>query len=316
MRFNGNIKHINNVVVSDPLYDKEASCRYEKNNLNKKNWLADLDIYKTEEKIGKYYIKGISFNLTLQKNKSVCKIEEDGSIDYQKNIEVNRYDIGMDSACIAFGINDKAKIITESKEYQPSFAIKTGQDGIFGEVYEGLKNGELVFLILNGYFEEDFMNENDLFDYIKNQFELTNLKTIDYPLEETNGKLEIGDTVELSTCYITSNINGNRSIRNSDFRDLYKGYHISEIKPDGTTSEIVLDGSSDKEVNLPIVVEVNDITYDYETGYKYYGKIINKDLINEFKQNLYDDSETIEVAFYGSEVIKILSNAENKEMEI
>ena len=62
--------------------------------------------------------------------------------------------------------------------------------------------------------------------------------------------------------------------------------------------------------------KINDITYDYETGYKYYGKIINKDLINEFKQNLYDDSETIEVAFYGSEVIKILSNAENKEMEI
>lgn len=316
MRFIGIIKHINNIVVSDPLYGKEVSCRYEKNNLNKKNWLADLDIYKTEDKIGKYYIKGVAFNLIIQKNKSVCNIDKDGTLTFPQNIKVRKYDIGMDSACIALGINEKAKIISESKEYQPSFSLKTGTDGSFGEVYEGLKDEEVVFLVLNGYFEEDFMNENDLFDYIKNQFELTNLKTIDYPLEETNGKLEIGDTVELSTCYITSNIKGNRSIRNSDFRDIHKGVCIREIKPDGTTSEIVLDGSFDREVNLPIVVEVIDMTFDYETGFKYYGEIINKDLINEFKPNLSKDSETIKVAFYGSEVIKILSNDENKEMEI
>ena len=86
----------------------------------------------------------------------------------------------MDTACVALGINDNAnEIINLCGEWQPSCAVKTGRDGTFGEILEGVKSGKLNFLLINGYFDKDFMNENTLFNYLVEQFQIKDLVKVD-----------------------------------------------------------------------------------------------------------------------------------------
>lgn len=176
MRVKGLIKNLNHIVISDPTYENGVWCRYEKNGLNEKDWRVDLQINSVKTKYKDYDICGTEFYLLLQKDKRDCKIDEEGTIRYLSDIEIKDYTIGMDTACIALGINDSAKEIIDSKEdWQPECAIRTGTDGTFGEVTEGIKDGNLCFLLVNGYFDEDFCNENYLFDYLKEHFEITDL---------------------------------------------------------------------------------------------------------------------------------------------
>lgn len=180
MKFRGKIDSIDNIVVSDPSYDNKVWCRYEKNNINAKNWMASLEINPTETKIEDYDIKGVEFFLLLQKNNEVCSLEEGGRLKYLNNIKLNNYTICMDTACVALGINDNAnEIINSCGEWQPSCAVKTGSDGTFGEILEGEKSGKLNFLLINGYFDEDFMNENTLFNYLVEQFQIKDLVKVD-----------------------------------------------------------------------------------------------------------------------------------------
>lgn len=176
MRTKGLIENLNHIVISDPSYKKDVWCRYEKNDLSEKNWKVDLQIYPVKTKYKDYDIGGTEFYLLLQKDKRDCKIDEEGTIRYLSDIEIKDYTIGMDTACIALGINDSAKEIIDSREdWQPECAIRTGTDGTFGEVTEGIKDGKLCFLLVTGYFDEDFCNENNIFDYLKEHFEIKDL---------------------------------------------------------------------------------------------------------------------------------------------
>lgn len=87
--------------------------------------------------------------------------------------------------CIALGINKNANEIIESKdEWQPDCAIRTGSDGIFGEVIEGLDdNKDLQFVLIYGSFDNELCDENNLIDYLEEQFEITELSKI---MEENN----------------------------------------------------------------------------------------------------------------------------------
>ena len=82
----------------------------------------------------------------------------------------------MDSACVALGLNDKAKEIIDCvDEWQPLCAIETGTDGTFGELLEGTEKGKLRFLFIEGYFNRDLINQDELLEYLKEQFEITDL---------------------------------------------------------------------------------------------------------------------------------------------
>ncbi len=176
MRYKGLIKDLNHIVISDPSYKDGIWCRYEKDNLNEKDWNVDLQIYSVKTKFEDYDIRGTEFYLLLQKDKRDCKIDEEGSIRYLSNIEIKDYTIGMDTACIALGINEDAKEIIDSREeWQPDCAIRTGTDGTFGEVTEGIKDGRLCFLLVTGYIEEDFCDEKEMLKYLVNHFEIENL---------------------------------------------------------------------------------------------------------------------------------------------
>lgn len=282
MKFKGKINNINHIVISDPSYKKGVWCRYEKENLNENDWLVNLDIYPVETKVGKYYIKGTEFSLLLQKDKEDCSIDDKGTLNYRRDIELKDFTIGMDSACIALGINDNAKEIIDCRgDWQPLCAIRTGTDGTFGEVSEGIKNGKIRFLLITGYFEEDFINENELFEYLKNQFEITELVKEDLTLHGDERELNTGDKVEVSSCSIHNDVGGTTTIRNFSYKDEIEGMNLTVENPDGTIEHTTLE-SHDKLVNLPIEIEVIDGFYDYETGYRYKGKINDKKLLKEF----------------------------------
>lgn len=283
MKYKGKIGNINHIVVSDPTYEKGVGCRYENSDLKANDWFVDLVICSTETKIEKYYIKGTEFALLLNKNKKDCSLDNQGVLRYMNDIELKEFTIGMDTACVALGINDNAKeIIKCREEWQPSCAIRTGCDGTFGEVTEGIKNGELHFLLITGYFDEDFINENELFEYLKNRFEIVDLVKEDITLYGEDRKLNKGDIVEVSTCAINNDVGGTTMIRNSSYKDEIAGKCLSVVNPDGTIKLIELE-SHDKLVDMPIKVEVIEGFYDYESGYKYKGKVVDEKLLEKFK---------------------------------
>lgn len=282
MKYKGKIENINHVVISDPYYKNGVWCRYEKDNLDEKNWFVDLDIFSVETKEGKYYTKGMEFYLLLKKNEDICSLDDEGTLSYVSDIKLTDYNIGMDTACVALGINDKAKEIIKSRgEWQPSCALKTGGDGIFGEVGEGKKDESLQFILITGYFDEDFISENELFDYLKEQFKITELVKEDVTLYGDNRELNKGDVVEVSECSISNDVCGTTTIRNSSYKSEIDGMNLTVENPDGTIEHTTLE-SHDKLTDLPIEIEVIDGFYDYETGYRYKGKIMNEKLLEEF----------------------------------
>lgn len=177
MKCYGKINKINHIVISDPSYKKDVSCRYEINNLNEKNWLVDIEINEVEDKFDNIVIKGIEFYLLLHKNNDDC-IFKNKDFKYKKNIEIKNYEIGMDTACVALGINDKAKEIVESpEEWHPTYSIFTATDGYFGDVFEGKKADKVSFILINGYVCEDTnYKSNDILNYLVDQFEIVDLQ--------------------------------------------------------------------------------------------------------------------------------------------
>lgn len=166
MRYKGKIDYINHIVVSDPTYNKDVWCRYEKNDLDEKNWIVDLSIDLVREKVGDYIIKNYYFELLLKKTEYDCELMDGGKVTYSKRNKTNQYDIGIDTACISLGINEYAKEIVDSKEeYQPECSLNTGADGMFGNVLEGVKNKKINFILISGYFDESIIEEHDLLDF-------------------------------------------------------------------------------------------------------------------------------------------------------
>ena len=63
MRYKGLIKDLNHIVISDPSYKDAVWCRYEKDNLNEKDWNVDLQVYSVKTKFEDYDIRGTEFYL-------------------------------------------------------------------------------------------------------------------------------------------------------------------------------------------------------------------------------------------------------------
>lgn len=178
MRYKGKIKELNNIIISDPSYDKSVTCRYERNNLNEENWLIDIDIYPTITPITEELdARATEFFLFLCKNKKLGELKENGTISYLKGIKLEETDIGIDTACVALGINENAKEIINCKDdWQPECALNTLSDGIFGTVKEGKIEDDVVFIWVSGYLDEDTgYSIEDIVDYLQYQLDITNL---------------------------------------------------------------------------------------------------------------------------------------------
>lgn len=266
-----------------------------------------MNIYEVVTKVDKYNIEGIEFSLLLKESEHSCNFEDEDNLLYPPDTNIEKFDIGMDTACVALGINESAnEIIKSQDEWQPDCSIRTGTDGYFGHVYEGKKNNELSFIWINGYFDKDMINENELFDYLTKQFEITELVREDIDLSCEYGMLEKGDKVELSTCAINNNF-GTIKIRNSNYKSLTEGQKLTIENPDGTLETTTLK-SHDKLVDSPIQVEIIEGFYDYETGNHYKGRLLNENLLKEW-------SDTTIVNFSEFDIIKLLEKTSTNEIE-
>jgi len=178
LRYKGKIKELNHIVISDPTYGEDVWCRYEKNNINQKNWKVDIDIHQVEDKFEEITIKGTEFFLCMYRNSRVCQLENEGTIKTLKGVKISKTEIGMDTACVALGINDKAKDIIESQEeWQPECSLNTLTDGIFGTVKEGKMGNNIVFIWVSGYLCEDTgYSMDDIIDYLQYQLNITELE--------------------------------------------------------------------------------------------------------------------------------------------
>ncbi len=118
LRYKGKIRELNHIIISDPSYDESVTCRYENNNLKEKDWYVDIDIKPTVDEIEDLTIKGTEFFLFLSKDRRLSELRENGAIRYLSGIELKETEIGMDTACVAIGINEKADEIIDYLQYQ------------------------------------------------------------------------------------------------------------------------------------------------------------------------------------------------------
>ena len=51
MIYTGKIKSIDQIIVSDPSYEKDVWCRYENDNVNAKDWIVDILIQEYNENV-------------------------------------------------------------------------------------------------------------------------------------------------------------------------------------------------------------------------------------------------------------------------
>lgn len=315
MKYKGRIEKLNHIVLSDPSYNKNVWCRYEKNNLKQKNWYVDLEINPIQHKLGNVVYNGYEFFLILKNEDDLCNLNDKKGFEYYSDIKTTEYEIGTDTACVGMGINDYADEIIESKdEWQPDCTLRTGGDGIFIDLIEGRKNREVCFIAFRGMLPDFVIEENQLFEYLANQFELTDLEIIRNDSKENKNTLNEKDIVEVYQCTIATDKGEYINIRNNKFKSDIDGKVLTIINDDGSKKETVLK-AHDKLVNNPIKIEIKDDWYDYETGYHYEGKIVSKELLKEINKLKDEDSEISKVTFSEFDVVKKLENNKTNEME-
>jgi len=179
MNYRGKIKDINHIVISDPSYEEGVWCRYEKKNLNEKDWFVDIEINDINEEYKGFTIKGTEYRLLLQSDRDNAEMLE-GAISHSKKIKIEKIDIGVDTACVALGINEYADEIINSKdEWQPDCSLKTLTDGIVGEVIEGKKDGKMALLFIAGSLCEDVeYTKEAILSYLVEQFKIEDLEKV------------------------------------------------------------------------------------------------------------------------------------------
>ena len=185
MRYNGKIKELNHIVISDPSYTKDVSCRYERDNINAKDWIIDIDIQKVNTPINKEInLEGTDIFILLHNPKTHCELKNEGSFSYLSENKITETDIGIDTACIALGINNFAKEINNSiEDWQPDCSLRTLSDGIFGSVREGKVGENINFIWISGYLDSDTgYSFQDIIDYLERQLNISELK---YNYEKT-----------------------------------------------------------------------------------------------------------------------------------
>lgn len=185
MFYKGQIEKINKVVVSDPSYKEGVWCRYESDKVdNSGPWRVQMVVNEYADNVDGYEIKGIDFSLLLSSSlifAKTCNLSKDGSsFSHPKPLEMKETEIGMDTACIALGINEVADEIKASiDKWQPDCALKTLTDGMFGNVIEGSHEGVGYLLYISGYLDEDTgYSVEDIVQYLTSAFKIKDLQLV------------------------------------------------------------------------------------------------------------------------------------------
>ena len=183
MKFNGRIDNLRSFVATDPSYESKVWCRYEVHPESNKPWKAQVLLRDIDEMVhdddfnADYHIQGVDFSLFLCDVDHKFKLYDDGCFEHYKSTVLKEYTIGADTACIAIGANDMAEEILDCKDiWQPPCALRTLTDGQIGVVTEGRDNGELSFILLNGFVDKDTGYSIEVLkDYFIHQLDLKDI---------------------------------------------------------------------------------------------------------------------------------------------
>jgi hypothetical protein len=181
-------------------------CRFEKKIRPKQDFQIELAIRNETGTIDGYSYDGIGIKIILlnetfaiDKDISLLKNQNSTNYDYDNPNSLLRkdsFDIGMDTAKISFGVNDKAdEIIANAYKEEKiedlisnldlPFALNTGTDGYFGNVtmITARKTDIPVKIIIDGYLSSDMgYTIEDLKNYFIDQFQIKNID-VDYDKE-------------------------------------------------------------------------------------------------------------------------------------
>lgn len=222
MKGKGKIKNLEKIVISDPHYQSDVWCRFEKKLDKVEDWETQFIIrdYEDNIKINNKDVKltGIEYSVLFKRPNVKCDLLDVEKIRYEKDTELKKYEIGVDTAQVAFGVNDKADEISKFakdinsldmgellENYNPDFAISTASDGKFGNVQEGIKDNETQFILLTGFFDDyaEVETIEELKDYFESQFkiedielEVEKLKILFKEVGKRPKVMEIDDTLE------------------------------------------------------------------------------------------------------------------------
>jgi hypothetical protein len=339
MKFKGKIKELNDIIISDPSYGSNVPCRYENKNMDMKDVFVEMQFGTTD--FEEDDDKNIHFFIIIKTDENECNLTDEREIKVLKNTKLKQYDIGVDTACFAMGINDYAKEIEEMRdEWQPECSIRTGTDGTIGSVIEGIRGNKLRFLLIISGVNKDFCSRNELFDYIKERFDIKKLKMEGLLLSGEQRNLSEGDKVEISECSITNDVGGTTTIRNSDYANLVAGYNITMEESDGTPYFQTVIEDTDSLVDIPIQAEIIKTYHSGKNWYRYMGKITDERLIKEFNKigitgndpedykkypnkSLYESAlkareeyDPTIICFSEFDIVKLLEKNSDKEMEM
>lgn len=210
MKFSGICKSIDRIVVSDSSYKDDVWCRYENKNVNGQNWKVHGFITDYAEQIEGLDVKGQKVVVCLSAPDEYVELHEDGSFASYARTKIKEFTIGMDSACVGFGVNERAdEIKARRDEWQPNCCLRTCTDGIFGKVFEGNCDDSTRFIVISGSFDEDTgYSQKDILEYLVSSLniELERSLTVDELLsgavergnsDDTAGRVVVKDDIEL-----------------------------------------------------------------------------------------------------------------------
>lgn len=204
MKYKGIIKNFEHFVVSDPHYLKDVWCRYDKKFDTPQDWNVELIIKDVDEmqeyKGTEFNVIGLDFSILIKRENIKCDLLDIGTIQYKKSTKLVDTEIGIDTAQVCMGVNEKADEINKFAieineegaldklfaEYNPPFAIQTMSDGTLGTVREGITNNSTDFILLTGFFDEcaEVNSIEELRDYIVEQLNIESLEIQKESLKE------------------------------------------------------------------------------------------------------------------------------------
>lgn len=159
------IPEIKGVAFSDPWYDESVWCQYRKD-FRENDWYMKMETLRDEE--GYFDVSLFLGRRTLMAQLSVEKGGEQGdSVSYPYYCNFESTEIGIDTAKVYIGNLENFAAWGEEG------AIRTGVDGMFGELFEfTCKNeaqpaGFVLFSALDG----SITNEDELFMTLLSSFE-------------------------------------------------------------------------------------------------------------------------------------------------
>lgn len=181
MKISGIIEELNQLIVSDPMYDNDVKCRYKRTNLNKKNWKIQIEVMDLSDFVivPSYCLgEGLELNILISNPEKKYHQLLEGDV-YEESNEITEQIIGVDTASICIGIND---FVDLEKTKQLTKSLNTFSDGKFGYVREGKTENELDFIWISGTFDvETNYSVKDIIQYLQEQFKVTKLcKEVDY----------------------------------------------------------------------------------------------------------------------------------------